>query len=214
MGRLDEQVKVRGYRVELGEITQCLHSLDTLQQAVVRLESLDVSEQLVAYIVFETHDNTTTQTDNGVADIQSTLAALLPDYMLPQQFIVVDSIPLTVNGKVDWQALSALAQPDVKAESRAAQTDNERTLLTLWQDILKREDIGVTDNFFALGGDSILSLQVIAKAKRAGLKLLPKQVFDNPTIESLALVAKSLDKQPQQTNTPISGEAPLTPIQQ
>ena len=216
MGRLDEQVKVRGYRVELGEIERCLTDMDTVQQAVVRLESSEVSQQLVAYVVPDA-----SQTEVSDIELSDTLIAqlskVLPDYMLPQQCVMVEAIPLTLNGKVDWQALSALAQSEViKSESRAAETEAEQALLSIWQAILKRDDIRVDDNFFALGGDSILSLQVIAKAKRAGFKLLPKQVFDNPTIESLAAVAKPLDKQAKPArdiNAPVSGELPLTPIQ-
>ncbi|TDF41774.1 amino acid adenylation domain-containing protein [Alteromonadaceae bacterium M269] len=220
MGRLDEQVKVRGYRVELGEIERCLTDIDSVQQAVVRLESGEVSQQLVAYVVptnLDSEASSTEHSDSLSTQLSAQLSEVLPDYMLPQQCVMVESIPLTLNGKVDWQALSVLAQPEaVKSESRAAETDAEQALLSIWQAILKRDDINVDDNFFALGGDSILSLQVIAKAKRAGFKLLPKQVFDNPTVESLAAVAKPLDKQAKQAgdiNASVSGELPLTPIQ-
>ncbi|TDF41775.1 non-ribosomal peptide synthetase [Alteromonadaceae bacterium M269] len=208
MGRLDEQVKVRGYRVELGEIERCLTDIDTVQQAVVMLVDNDVNQGLIAWVV-----------KDGVkqnSDLEQQLKHRLPDYMLPQKILSLESIPLSANGKIDRVLLKQLANEDERApalkEFRKPKTENEIKIAKIWCEILKRDSVSIDDDFFKLGGDSILSLQVIAKAKKVGLKLTPRQLFDQPTIEKLAELAKPISKS-RKRNLMVSGSVPLTPIQ-
>uniref|UniRef100_UPI0005A9FBD4 non-ribosomal peptide synthetase n=1 Tax=Paraburkholderia bannensis TaxID=765414 RepID=UPI0005A9FBD4 len=202
LGRLDDQVKIRGYRVEPEEVAARLRLLDGVRDAVVvaRREGEEQGEaqadeagalRLVGYV--------TAQTALDGEALRAQLAAELPDYMVPSAIGVLAALPLTANGKVDraalpWpleQAAGAGAAGDAAPAIVEARNDNERTLLAVWREVLRRDTIGVTDNFFEVGGDSILSLQVIAKARRAGLRLTPRQMFDHPSVEGAARVAQS-----------------------
>ncbi|RMP68348.1 Pyoverdine side chain non-ribosomal peptide synthetase, partial [Pseudomonas syringae pv. atrofaciens] len=134
-----------------------------------------------------------------------------PDYMVPTQIMLLDSLPLTANGKLDKRALP---RPGVvKQRYTAPVGEIEEKLAAVWADVLKLEQVGSTDNFFELGGDSILSLQIIARAKRQGIKLSPKQLFEKQTIGQLASVAKLIQKKPVAVAEQISGSLPLLPIQ-
>ncbi|WP_353303884.1 amino acid adenylation domain-containing protein [Sessilibacter corallicola] len=188
LGRLDEQVKLRGYRVELGDIRTCLCEQDGVRDAVVQVIRGDVSERLVAFLVTENNSTTSADTQR----VQSALEETLPPYMVPQQWLWLDSLPLTINGKLDRRELMALADagPDSDAvEGRDPRDQLEQQLVAIWSQILRRDSVSIDDNFFELGGDSILSLQVIAKAKKAGITLTPKQLFDEQTIARLSQVA-------------------------
>ncbi|MBW4483051.1 MAG: amino acid adenylation domain-containing protein [Tildeniella torsiva UHER 1998/13D] len=206
IGRLDEQVKLRGYRIELGEIEAVLAQHPVVQQSVVVLrEDSPAQKRLVAYVVL----NHATQKTEAV---QEFLAQRLPDYMVPSAFVTLDALPLTPNGKIDRHALPI-------PENRAAQsaytpptTPAEKTLAQIWAQVLGLEQVGVDDNFFSLGGDSILSIQVVAKANQAGLSLTPKQLFDHQTIAALAAVAGS-EVEVQAEQGVVTGAVPLTPIQ-
>ncbi|PMS11334.1 non-ribosomal peptide synthetase, partial [Trinickia caryophylli] len=185
LGRLDDQVKIRGFRVEPEEVAARLRTEDGVRDAIVvaRADEEGAPLKLAAYL--------TSAVPLDVDAIRARLAAHLPDYMVPASLRVLASLPLTANGKIDRAALPA---PDRAAGQKRtarveARSDAERTLAGIWQQVLKRDDISVSDNFFEIGGDSILSLQIIAKARRAGLKLTPKLMFDYPTIEAAARVA-------------------------
>ncbi|WP_176048875.1 non-ribosomal peptide synthetase [Paraburkholderia kururiensis] len=188
LGRLDDQVKIRGFRVEPEEIAARLRAEEGVRDAIViaRADEGDGSLKLAAYL--------TSSAPLDIDAIRARLAAQLPDYMVPSSLQVLAALPLTANGKVDRAALpascdDATAQRPVRIEPR---NESEHALAAIWKQVLKREDIGVSDNFFEIGGDSILSLQIIAKARRAGLKLTPKQMFDYATIEAAARVAIAL----------------------
>lgn len=189
IGRADDQVKIRGYRVEPGEISQCLLRLEEVKEAVVLplpVESDPSRLQLVAWC--------SVADGVSVVQLQQRLQAHLPDYMVPAQIVLLDRLPLTANGKLDKRALP---KPGVVARGFVApQGDVEQKLADIWAQVLKREQIGTTDNFFELGGDSILSLQIIARAKRQGIKLTPKQVFEQQTIGQLAKVARLIEAKP------------------
>src|SRR5690606_26444020 len=135
----------------------------------------------------------------------------LPDYMLPAHFIALPELPLTPNGKLGRRALPEPRRQDGDAGAGPRNTVEER-LREIWQSALKIDRAGVKDNFFELGGDSIISLQVVTRARQAGLLLTPKDLFENPTIEALARVAR-----PQRSGSEHSGAASgpveLTPIQ-
>ncbi|RCL26006.1 non-ribosomal peptide synthetase, partial [Pseudomonas sp. AFG_SD02_1510_Pfu_092] len=186
IGRADDQVKIRGYRVEPGEVGRVLAGLPGVSEAVVLALPLEGDAerlQLVAYAVAD--DGVTVQ------QLQAHLHARLPDYMVPAQVLLLERLPLTANGKLDKRAL-----PVPGAVSRgyvAPQGDIEEKLAAVWADVLKLEQVGSTDNFFELGGDSILSLQIIARAKRQGLRITPKQLFEQQTIAQLAQVAKRIE---------------------
>ncbi|MBV7333003.1 amino acid adenylation domain-containing protein [Chloroflexi bacterium TSY] len=171
-------------------------------------EQVRTEQRLVAYYV-----GAETLTNLALRDF---LAQSLPDYMIPAYFVGLEQMPLTQNGKVDRDAL-----PDPR-ESRAqtsvdfvsARTNSETILTEIWQDVFRLNDVSIYDNFFDLGGDSIISIQIIARASQAGLYLLPRQLFDHQTIADLASVAKLDDKETTRVEQGlISGSAPLTPIQ-
>ncbi|MEX3753801.1 amino acid adenylation domain-containing protein, partial [Paraburkholderia phenoliruptrix] len=187
LGRLDDQVKIRGFRVEPEEIAARLRAEPGVRDAVViaHADNEDAAPRLVAWLSSgELLD---------VDAIRARLAAELPDYMVPTSLQVLPALPLTANGKIDRAALP-VPQHDKVAHAACVEprNDTERTLAGIWKLVLKREDVGVTDNYFEIGGDSILSLQIIAKARAAGFKLTPKQMFDYPTIEAAARVAVAL----------------------
>ncbi|RML46063.1 Pyoverdine sidechain peptide synthetase IV, D-Asp-L-Ser component, partial [Pseudomonas savastanoi pv. glycinea] len=208
IGRADDQVKVRGYRVEPAEVARVLLNLPSVAQASVLALPVDEDEsrlQLVSYCVAAAGASLT------VDNLREQLAACLPDYMVPAQIMLLDSLPLTANGKLDKRALP---KPGVvKQRYTAPVGEIEEKLAAVWADVLKLEQVGSADNFFELGGDSILSLQIIARAKRQGIKLSPKQLFEKQTIGQLASVAKLIQKKPAAAVEQVSGSLPLLPIQ-
>ncbi|WP_394833990.1 non-ribosomal peptide synthase/polyketide synthase [Pendulispora rubella] len=202
LGRGDAQIKLRGYRIELGEIETALRRCEGVTDAVVEVKGEGESRRLVGYVT-------------GTASIEALRAAAeqkLPSYMVPSAFVVVDALPLLPNGKVNRRALP---EPDVTDTDAyvAPRTVLEATLQTIWQAVLKREPIGVTANFFDLGGDSILSLQIIARAREAGWKLTPRQLFEQPTIASCARAARPHRESHTALHEVLRGDIPLTPIQ-
>ena len=206
-GRKDHQVKVRGYRIELGDIEAALTSLDAVRDAVV-VDRRDRSAQLAAYVTLR--DATATP-----AQILDSLADRLPDYMIPSTCTVLAELPLTPNGKIDRKALPA---PDAAARDlstyAAPRTANEQVIAGIWGDVLGVERPGIHDNFFAVGGDSILSMQIVSRASRAGLALTPRDVFQHQTIAELAEVARPVTTHVANAIHRIDGPAPLAPAQQ
>ena len=207
LGRADDQVKIRGYRVEPGEIGQLLKTLEGVADAVVLAQPLDSDDtrlQLVAWCVAEAGATL------GADSLRECLAARLPDYLVPAQILLLDRLPLTANGKLDKRALP---RPGAVVQRYTAPANEvEEILARVWADVLKLERVGTTDNFFELGGDSILSLQIIARAKRQGLKLSPKQLFEKQTIAQLAPVAKVIQSKAAAPVEQVSGSLPLLPV--
>jgi len=208
LGRADDQVKIRGYRVEPGEVARVLRGLPGVHDAVVLAvpQGDDPAQlQLVGWCV-------PANAELSAQALREQLQALLPDYLVPAHLQLLERLPLTANGKLDRRALP---QPQVQHKRHvAASSPIEEQLLAIWQAVLKREDIGVEDNFFELGGDSILSLQIIARAKRQGIKLSPRQLFEKQTIAQLAQVAKiDTGKAKPRAVAQVSGEMPLLPVQ-
>ncbi|WP_261861071.1 condensation domain-containing protein, partial [Mycobacterium montefiorense] len=179
LGRADEQVTVRGYRIELGEIQVVLHELEGVEQAVVvAREDRPGDKRLVGYV---------TGTAESAA-IRDALADRLPGYMVPAAVVVLEALPLTVNGKLDVRALPA---PEyTSGEYRAPSTIAEETLAGIYAQVLGVPRVGVDDSFFELGGDSILSMQVVARARAAGLLCRPRDIFVEQTVARLASVTK------------------------
>ncbi|QCR72589.1 amino acid adenylation domain-containing protein [Mycobacterium avium subsp. hominissuis] len=179
MGRADAQVKIRGYRIELGEIQAALAGLDGVEHAaVIAREDRPGDKRLVGYIT-------------GTADpaeVRAQLGERLPGYMVPSAVVVLDALPLTVNGKLDTRALPAPEYSDVD-RYRAPVTAIEEILTGIYAQVLGVERVGVDDSFFDLGGDSILSMQVVARARAAGVICRPRDVFTEQTVARLARVA-------------------------
>ena len=191
LGRVDEQVKIRGYRIELGEVEAALAAEERVRACVaVAREDESGHKRLVAYVVFENEVPETT-TAALVRELRARLLKSLPEYMAPSAIIFMEQLPLTASGKVNRRALPA---PDWSQLSRPLgyappRTAAEATLAGVWADVLGLERVGIRDNFFDLGGDSILSIQIVARAASAGLRLTPKQLFQHQTVEALARAA-------------------------
>ncbi|MFJ3663402.1 amino acid adenylation domain-containing protein [Streptomyces sp. NPDC090119] len=204
VGRADDQVKIRGFRIELGEIETVLAAHPQVGSAVVvAREDGPVGKQLVAYVV-PTGDAPPT-----VADLKAYIERSLPRYMVPAFFVEMDAYPLTPSGKVDRRRLPA---PDAVVDTgtpRVAPRDaTEGALAAVWADVLGRpvDEIDVTGDFFELGGDSVLCVQVAYRARRAGWSIVPRDLFSHPTIERLAAVAV---RAAAPTDAPASGPPPV-----
>ena len=215
LGRIDNQVKIRGYRIEPGEIESHLICHPSVAEAVVRIwEAADLGpgsdKSLVAYVV----QNSSSQGEavDGIM-LRNSLAELLPDFMVPDQILVLETFPRTPNGKIDRGRLPKPSrQMDGERTFALPRSRSEKILARIWSDILKIDQISVEDKFFELGGDSLMSIQVIARARQEGLRLTPRQLFKEQTISRLAAVAKAeLNPEADYVNT--DGPLPLTPIQ-
>lgn len=209
LGRSDDQVKLRGFRIELGEIEAVLHQHPAVQDVAVRVwQDASGISRIAAYVVLCAYEQV------SVAELHTYLKDRLPDYMLPQSFTSLPALPLTANGKIDRKALPQPEEMDMGASVAyvAPEGPLEEILAELWCQLLGRERIGRHDNFFDLGGDSILALRIVAKAKEKGLLFQPKQLFQYQTIAELASLLCS--SRPTLVNKPAQDIAvPLTPIQ-
>ncbi|NEA42912.1 non-ribosomal peptide synthetase, partial [Streptomyces sp. SID11385] len=182
LGRTDEQVKLRGFRVEPGEIEAALSTYEGVAHATVVLRE----DRLVAYVV------PAAGAAPDPAALRAHAATLLPAHMVPAAVLLLDALPLTPNGKLDRRALPA---PDFAAETgdAAPRTPREETLAALFADVLGLPRVGVDDDFFTLGGDSIVAMQLVARARAAGLALSPRDVFRHKSVAGLAAVATTAD---------------------
>jgi fengycin family lipopeptide synthetase B len=210
LGRVDQQVKIRGFRVELGEIEAALREHSAVSQCVVTVgEDSPDEKRIVAYVVPQQHQSL------SVDDLRDFLKQKLPDYMLPAAFISIAAIPLTQNGKLDHSALPERdsERPKLATSFESPNTEAEKILAGIWSSLLGIDDIGINDNFFELGGDSILVIQVVARARQAGLRLTPKDLFQHQAIAELAaVVGQSMIVMSEQDL--VTGAVLLTPIQQ
>ncbi|MEV6279730.1 non-ribosomal peptide synthase/polyketide synthase [Nocardia sp. NPDC051832] len=179
-GRADDQVKVRGYRVEPGEIEAVLAQHAAVSRAVVVVGA--GGNQLVGYVVAD-------GTAPDGAQVRAFAAERLPEFMVPAVVLVLESFPLTVNGKLDR---AALPEPEFAASTRyrAPRTDRERILAGVFAEVLGLDRVGVDDSFFELGGDSIRSIQVVSRARALGLQISPREMFECRTAAGLAAVAR------------------------
>lgn len=219
LGRIDNQVKLRGMRVEPGEIETVLRQVPGVQDAIVlalRAQPDQASSlRLVAYLLVKGSPG-----EPGVpgeADVRNFLKDRLPAYMVPSTFAFLESYPLTPNGKVDRKALAALSLDrlggaDSEKQMVEPRTPQEAILVEIWKQVLGIERVSVSDNFFELGGDSILSIQVTARANQAGLHLNPRQLFEGQSIAELAALATA-GQTIQAEQGLVTGPVALTPIQ-
>ncbi|MCB1057432.1 MAG: non-ribosomal peptide synthetase, partial [Acidobacteria bacterium] len=209
LGRLDDQVKVRGFRVEPGEVEVALAAHASVGQVVVApLVEDGRGARLVAWVVPE---------DGAVVDageLRRHLQGRLPDYMVPSAFVRISAVPLTANGKVDKRALPAPGETAGGAgiPSVAPRTEFERRLAAIWSSVLGVASVGIHDDFFELGGDSILSIQITSRAHREGIHFTTRQLFENPTVAELAAAVEGAGAVLAEQGE-VTGEAPLLPIQ-
>ncbi|WJQ84451.1 linear gramicidin non-ribosomal peptide synthetase LgrC [Brevibacillus brevis] len=207
IGRADDQVSIRGFRVELGEIETALYTHPSVKETIVLArEDMPGVKRLAAYVVLEEG------VEDQVGNYDSYLKELLPEYMVPSAFVIMDALPLTPNGKVDRRALPIPEYRVSNGEFVAPETFVERVLAEIWKKVLGVEQVGIHDNFFELGGDSILSIQIVARAAQSGIRLSPKLLFENQSIAELTqALGESVNIFAEQGI--VTGEVPLLPIQ-
>ncbi|WP_327334130.1 non-ribosomal peptide synthetase [Streptomyces anulatus] len=205
VGRADAQVKVRGFRIELGEVESALVRDEGVDQAAVVVhEAQPGVKQLVAYVVPVVPGTVQPQA------LRESVAERLPDHMVPALVVELDALPLMVNGKLDRKALPA---PVIAAkEGRAPANAREELLCTLFAEVLGVPEVGVDQSFFELGGDSIGSIQLISRARKAGLRFSPRDIFAHRTVEALAVAAKEATAPARRAPSDGVGGVPLTPI--
>jgi amino acid adenylation domain-containing protein/non-ribosomal peptide synthase protein (TIGR01720 family) len=206
VGRADTQVKVRGFRIELGEIEAHLRNHSAVRDAVVIVREADGDKRLVAYVICHPQQACTPD------ELRAYLKNALPEYMQPAAIVLLDALPLSGSGKVDVRALPAPEEIKTEEDYVEPRTSVEKEFARIWQEVLGLERVGITENFFELGGDSIVSIQIVARARDAGLLITPKQVLQHGSILKLAGVTQTLRTQAAEEE-PGEGIIPLTPIQ-
>ncbi|AFZ57857.1 non-ribosomal peptide synthetase [Anabaena cylindrica] len=211
LGRIDNQVKIRGFRIELGEIEAVLnqHSIVREAKAITR-EDIPGDQRLVAYIISKSNQNSPLEISHKLREY---LKQKLPDYMIPSAFVVLESFPLTTNGKIDYRSLTA---PDFSSAAKnyvAPRTPTEEIITNIWSQVLKVAEIGIDDNFFELGGHSLLATQIISRIRQTLNGEIPLRIlFEFPTISQLSsqisttnnLSITAIEPRKQQKNIPLS----------
>ncbi len=194
LGRIDKQVKIRGFRIEIGEIeTKLMKHPDVEQVVVLAQEDKSGLKKLVGYVRGGSSRNPTQE------ELHLFLSEWLPHYMLPAPIWFIEEFPLTANGKIDVQSLPSCESSLPEHSYIAPATEEEKTLAKIWSDVLSVEKVGVEDNFFVSGGDSIKSISVCSCAEKAGISFSIRQLFRYPTISSLLKNLKEEDETPRQT---------------
>lgn len=192
LGRIDAQVKIRGYRIELGEIESVLREHPGIQEAVViAREDVPGDRRLVGYLV--------APDEKAIVDLRASLRARLPEYMVPSAFVRLDALPLTTNGKVDRRALPAPGGERIAVATAlvAPRTPTERWLVETWQSQIGIHPIGIQDNFFEVGGHSLMAVRIFDLIqKELGRSLSPATLFQAPTVETLAAILDQEDWKP------------------
>ncbi|MFY0579909.1 amino acid adenylation domain-containing protein [Cystobacter fuscus] len=209
-GRSDDQVKLRGFRIELGEVAAALREQPRVRDAVALVRQYGPGDQrLVAYVVPEAEGPAP-----SAREWRERLRERLPEYMIPGAFVVLDALPYTTSGKLDRRALPApeRARDTAATPSAAPRTPVEQSLAEVWARVLGHERVGIHDDFFELGGDSILAIQIISRAAQAGLHVTARQLFSHPTVARLAAVAGSAPGVVAEQSL-VTGPVVLTPIQ-
>ncbi|MDJ0674319.1 MAG: amino acid adenylation domain-containing protein [Calothrix sp. MO_167.B42] len=211
LGRIDHQIKIRGFRVETGEIISVLESQPGVGRAMVKaFSSPNQPNRLVAYVEMAAPPQHWQET------LRFQVRNALPDYMVPSLFVRVDTFELLPNGKINVNALQEPESADIAITTNYVAPRNrvESTLTQIWQDVLKVPHVGIHHDFFELGGDSIVSLQIIAKARAAGIHFSPADIFQHSSIARLAPQIQHQGIPESEKILFTSGEVPLTPIQQ
>jgi non-ribosomal peptide synthetase component F len=187
LGRADQQVKIRGHRIELGEIESALREHPQVKEAAVDVKKgAEGHHKLVAYYVPRTEGI-------DAVVLRRFLGQTLPGYMIPATYVMLDSLPVNVNGKMDRQALPDPKPAELQNTYVAPGNQAEQRLAEIWAELLGIKRVGIHDNFFDLGGDSILGLQMAARANHAGIQLNVTQIVEQPTIAGLAATCRSTE---------------------
>lgn len=213
VGRQDAQVKVRGYRVEIGEVEDVLTGHPQIREAVVIATRWEEQTQLLAYYTSEAEAE---MTDN---DLREWMASRVASFMVPAAFRRLDAMPLTSSGKIDRKRLPEIELDFTHTEAVAPRTELERRILDVWQQCIRHQAFGVYDNFFNIGGDSIIAMQVVARMNQAGLTVKTRDLLQRQTIAELAGVVETNRVETSQLKTsgedePVVGEVGLAPVQQ
>ncbi|MVV49026.1 amino acid adenylation domain-containing protein [Pseudomonas sp. PB120] len=212
LGRIDHQVKIRGFRIELGEIETRLLEHESVRETVVLALDAPSGKQLVGYVVTDVAEQDEAQHTELREALKNHLKSQLPDYMVPTHLILLTSMPLTANGKLDRRALPA-PDPELNRQQYVAPSNElELALAQIWCDVLNVAQVGLNDNFFELGGDSILSIQVVSRARQQGIHFSPRELFQHQTVQTLAAVATRTEQVTAEQGV-LTGESRLTPIQ-
>ncbi|MEU5716187.1 amino acid adenylation domain-containing protein [Streptomyces sp. NPDC020403] len=205
VSRADDQVKLNGFRIEPGEIEAALTALDGITAACVLVrEDRSGERRLVAYTVSDA--------PLSGGELRALLAPALPPYMVPAVFVPLDALPLLPNGKTDRRALPAPERPAATRPGGQPRTPQEGILCDVFASVLRTPAVRTDDDFFALGGDSILSIQLVSRVREAGLAVTPRDVFVHRTPGGIAAAATSLDRRTAAPAAPATGEMPATPI--
>jgi amino acid adenylation domain-containing protein len=201
LGRTDHQVKIRGYRVELGEVESVLGKVPAVSQACVIARNTNRGAQLVAYLVAAGEEKKSIP----VSELRDHLSRYLPEYMVPAAYVWLKELPLTANGKVDREALPSPDDAGTEiGKYNEPRTLEEQVLCGIWSQVLSIERIGIDDNYFALGGDSIRSLQIITRAAERGLKFAVGDLLRYQTVRTLAQNLENLKIAPEVKAGPFS----------
>ncbi|MEM7112064.1 MAG: amino acid adenylation domain-containing protein [Chloroflexota bacterium] len=209
LGREDFQVKIRGHRIELGEIEHALLAQDGVRETVVLGRDDDGDKRLVAYVV------TGSQSDAlDATTLRAALQQTLPDYMIPSAFVMLEAMPLTANGKVNRRALPAPVYGEPQGDLAAPRDETEAAIAQAFAHVLRVDQVGIHDNFFDLGGDSIVSIQLVSRARAQGVSLTARDIFLHQTVADLARVAEVIvDETVAAEQGLVTGNVPLLPVQ-
>ncbi|MFT5756096.1 MAG: amino acid adenylation domain-containing protein [Alteromonadaceae bacterium] len=208
IGRIDDQIKIRGHRVELGEIEYQVTALDQVKQCKVLVsESSNGTKKLIAYI-------TTTVPDFIIENNKQILNGILPNYMVPDSFVCLSEFPLSANGKLDIKSLEKLEiNVQSQSEYQAPCTDAEKVLTAIYIDLFTQKEIGIHDNFFELGGDSITAIQLVSRLRQLGYRCKVKDIFSQYTIAALAQSIVAAETKNHDNSLPVSGDVFANSIQ-
>jgi mycobactin peptide synthetase MbtE len=209
VGRTDHQVKVRGFRVELAEVEAALAAADGVAAAAARTWEISGSTTLAGYVVPQHRIADEAQKVAFAASVRAAVAAALPGYLVPSSLSVLDALPKTDSGKLNRPGLPPPAV-STSGKTEPPRSTTERALATVFAELLSAGDVGRDDDFFALGGDSILSVQLAARARAAGLAINPRMVFENPTVAELAAALDALDGAADPTEQAANSFAPMS----
>ena len=213
LGRIDDQVKIRGHRIELGEINTRIKEIGGVREAFTVAHGQGEDKRLIAYVAPDVWPPA--QGEQSLAQrIRAGISTHLPQYMLPSGFVFLASLPVNINGKVDRKQLPP---PDravqASADYLAPRDEREETLCTIWADVLKLERVGIHDRFFAIGGDSILLIQAVARANRAGLRVSARDMHAHQTVAELAAALHALQPAVPAAEVAVGEVVPLLPLQ-
>ncbi|HET8706873.1 MAG TPA: non-ribosomal peptide synthetase, partial [Pseudomonadales bacterium] len=190
LGRIDDQVKIRGFRIELGEIESAICQFEGVREAcVLAREDEPGNKRLVAYIATGEAEADADTQSRFIQELRQHLKTQLPEYMVPAAFVLMEALPLTGNGKIDKRALPVPDQSAlVSNEYVAPRNETEQTLVQIWQEVLKLDRVGVRDNFFEIGGQSLLATQIITRVRDVfDVDIALARIFEDPTVEALAM---------------------------